>query len=101
MVNMLFISYASSTHFIPVDFIATVQSQSTLITQHHPAANCLAQAAALMQGSGNGETSLPMKHMPGNKPSNMLLLTKMTPRALGQLLACMSIKYLSGYHLAN
>jgi glucose-6-phosphate isomerase len=40
-----------------------------------------------MQGNQSSEVNFAHEHMPGNKPSNTLLLTKMTPRSLGQLLA--------------
>lgn len=74
------------THFIPVDFIVAANSNSDLASQHQQlVANCFAQAQALMQGTST--TKFAHEHMPGNKPSNMLLLTKMTPFTLGQLLA--------------
>lgn len=74
------------THVIPVDFILAANSHSDLTEQHQQlVANCLAQAQALMQGTSS--TKFAHEHMPGNKPSNMLLLNKMTPFALGQLLA--------------
>ncbi|MBS0288495.1 MAG: glucose-6-phosphate isomerase [Proteobacteria bacterium] len=74
------------THFIPVDFIAAKLSHTPFKDQHlHLLANCLAQARALMQGSE--EKRELHEYMPGNKPSNMLLLEQLTPTALGQLLA--------------
>lgn len=74
------------THFIPVDFIVAANSNSDLASQHQQlVANCFAQAQALMQGTS--KTKFAHEHMPGNKPSNMLLLSKMSPFALGQLLA--------------
>lgn len=73
------------THFIPVDFIVAAKSDTTHSEQHQQfVANCLAQAQALMQGC---EANDAHAVMPGNKPSNMLLLTKLTPHSLGQLLA--------------
>ncbi len=75
------------THFIPVDFILAKQSNSDYPEQHkHLIANAIAQAAALMVGS-ELSTKFAHEHMPGNKPSNLLLMEKLTPRALGQLLA--------------
>ena len=66
-------------------------------------ANCLAQSQALLQGktqeqayaelieSGinapSAENLAPHKIMPGNRPSNTLLLNKLTPRSLGALIA--------------
>lgn len=74
------------THLIPVDFIVAANSNSELRDQHQQLiANCFAQAQALMEGTTS--TKFAHEHMPGNKPSNMLLLNKMTPFALGQLLA--------------
>lgn len=73
------------THFIPVDFIVPATTESALKSQHQQfVANCLAQAQALMQGC---EGRSAHDHMPGNKPSNMVLLNKLDPYALGQLLA--------------
>ncbi|MBS0288175.1 MAG: glucose-6-phosphate isomerase [Proteobacteria bacterium] len=75
------------THFIPIDFIVFKHSNSVLAEQHkHLIANAIAQAAALMHGSDTS-AKFAHEHMPGNKPSNMLMLEKLTPRALGQLLA--------------
>ncbi len=75
------------THFIPVDFIVAKVSNTDLQEQHkHLVANCFAQAAALMQGS-DSTTKFAHEHMPGNKPSNMLLIDKLTPRTLGLLLS--------------
>ncbi len=75
------------THFIPIDFIVAKESNSDLSTQHKQLlANCFAQAAALMQGSDN-TSKFAHEHMPGNKPSNMILMDKLTPRTLGELLA--------------
>ncbi|MGD9591730.1 MAG: glucose-6-phosphate isomerase [Candidatus Berkiella sp.] len=75
------------THFIPVDFIVAKTSNSDLGEQHkHLVANCLAQAAALMQGSDTA-SEFAHEHMPGNKPSNLLLIEKLSPRTLGLLLA--------------
>lgn len=74
------------THFVPIDFIALAHSHTTLKDQHlQLLANCFAQSAALM--TGNQDVPFAHDYMPGNKPSNTLLLTKMTPHVLGQLLA--------------
>jgi glucose-6-phosphate isomerase len=73
------------THFIPVDFIVPAQTSTQHKNQHTQfIANCLAQAQALMQGC---EGNTPHDKMPGNKPSNMLVLNELDPYALGQLLA--------------
>jgi len=47
-------------------------------------ANFLAQALALAQGK---EDANPNKRFHGNRPSNILILSKLTPKALGALLA--------------
>lgn len=73
------------THFIPIDFIVCAQTNTKLTSQHDQfVANALAQAQAFMQGEKGNE---PHEHMAGNKPSNLLLLKKLTPFALGELLA--------------
>lgn len=73
------------THCIPIDFIVPAQTQSAYKNQHTQfIANGLAQAQALMQGC---EGNTPYERMSGNKPSNMLILDKLSPYALGQLLA--------------
>ena len=88
----------------PIDFIATLQA-------HHPIehqnkflfANCVAQSQALMEGrdleaskaelrsQGADETEIDFiaqhKVHPGNRPSNTILLDKLTPESLGALIA--------------
>jgi glucose-6-phosphate isomerase len=92
------------TQMIPCDFIVPIHSHNELGDQHQKLlANCLAQAEALMQGKtadqagreleagGLGddekERLLPHKVFPGNKPTNTLLLDRITPRRLGSLIA--------------
>lgn len=92
------------TRLVPVDFVLPLQSHHP-IGDHHDklVANCLAQAQALMQGKTEGEVRaelhaadlspqqlqalLPHKVFPGNRPSNLLLVDKLTPEALGALVA--------------
>jgi len=92
------------TELVPADFILAVNSHHAL-EEHHRIlmANCLAQTEALMKGKTEREVRaeleaaglppesiealLPHKVFPGNKPSNTLLLTELTPRALGGLIA--------------
>ena len=92
------------TKLIPVDFIAPVQTHNP-IGDHHPIllSNFFAQTEALMRGkteaearteleaSGmNGEELaklLPHKIFPGNRPTNSILISKLTPRMLGSLIA--------------
>ncbi|MGL5360281.1 MAG: glucose-6-phosphate isomerase, partial [Shewanella sp.] len=92
------------TALIPADFIMPLQSH-TPIGEHHAqlASNCFGQTQALMQGRtfeealaelansplSADEKQLIAKHkvMPGNKPSNTLLMNKLTPETLGALIA--------------
>lgn len=89
---------------IPCDFIAFRQADFSL-PGHHAAvlANCFAQSEALMRGKSYAEalaelraTGLaedqcqhlaPFKVFPGNQPSTTLLLPRLEPYTLGQLLA--------------
>jgi glucose-6-phosphate isomerase len=76
------------THFIPIDFILPLKTHTPLQDQQQQLiANCLAQAQALMQGTDNTQGIAKHDVMSGNKPSNILLIEKLTPAALGQLLA--------------
>ncbi len=83
------------TDLVPVDFIAAIHPTHDRINQHHTLlANCFAQAQALMAGHqtderpGHEGESLPaFRVLPGNRPSNMLLMDQLTPTTLGALLA--------------
>jgi len=92
------------TDVIPVEFIAVRQP-----THHHPdlhaklLANCLAQSQALMLGKPTDEAArekaptasasldrdVLARHrtFPGNRPSTTLVLDRLTPHALGALVA--------------
>ncbi|WP_447018215.1 glucose-6-phosphate isomerase [Shewanella algae] len=92
------------TALIPADFILPLQSHNP-IGEHHAqlASNCFGQTQALMQGRtfdealaeladsplSEAEKQLIAKHkiMEGNKPSNTLLMDKLTPITLGALIA--------------
>ena len=84
------------TRLIPVDFIAFVESLNP-IGEHHDylIANVFAQAEALARGKtldearkeGSPEWLAPHRTFEGNRPSNMLLLQRLTPGALGRLVA--------------
>jgi glucose-6-phosphate isomerase len=67
------------TRLVPVDFILAQDGPAEL------SANALAQAAALAFGLATPAT--PHKALPGNRPSSMLLLERIAPRALGGLIA--------------
>lgn len=91
-------------HFIPVDFILVGGNEDEFSAHHDMLiASGLSQAQALMQGKtleqafnelrsegySESEANLlaPHKAIPGNRPSNILFMNKMTPRNLGLLLA--------------
>ncbi len=84
------------THLIPADFIAPAISHNPL-SDHHPKlmSNFFAQTEALMNGKskeeviaeGVKEELVPYKIFEGNRPTNSILLKKITPFALGELVA--------------
>ena len=92
------------TRIIPADFIASAQSH--VDNQHHAdilASNFLAQTEALMRGRTLEETQqtleeagvpdvesamrLPHMYFEGNKPTNSIVMDKLTPYNLGSLIA--------------
>ncbi|RMA58843.1 glucose-6-phosphate isomerase [Ulvibacter antarcticus] len=76
------------TRLVPIDFI--LFSESCYGQKEHQeklAANCLAQSEALMEGNTATSEENNYKKFEGNKPSNTLLIKKLTPRNLGSLLA--------------
>jgi glucose-6-phosphate isomerase len=92
------------TQLIPADFIVPVNSFSPLADHHQWLfANCLSQAQALMHGKTRAEAEAelraqgldeaevqrlaPHKEIPGNRPSNILVLTRVAPYNLGALIA--------------
>ena len=92
------------TKLIPCDFIAPVESHNPM-GDHHPIllSNFFAQTEALMQGKSQREVEkelaadgkspaeikklAPFKVFDGNRPTNSILVKKMTPEALGRLIA--------------
>jgi glucose-6-phosphate isomerase len=84
------------TALVPVDIIAFASALNPL-GDHHDLllANALAQAQALAFGrtadqlreAGTPEALVHHKEMPGNRPSTFLLLERLTPFALGSLVA--------------
>ncbi|QSP95950.1 glucose-6-phosphate isomerase [Marinobacter salinisoli] len=92
------------TRLIPVDFIIPLKTHNP-VAHHHADlfANCLSQSQAMMAGKSLGEaraeladTGLsaadidrlaPHKVIPGNKPSNTLIMEQLTPETLGALIA--------------
>lgn len=76
------------TRFVPVDFILPLTSSGgSQVQQDLAIANCLAQSEALMDGYEEAGGLAPHKTHPGNRPSNTILLNRLTPSALGQLIA--------------
>ena len=74
------------TDVIPVDFVAVTRSDEGPPRQHAMLlANAVAQAEALMTGSANAAE--PHRDFPGDRPSSFILLDRLTPQALGALLA--------------
>lgn len=84
------------TRLVPCDLIGFCQSLNPL-GEHHDLliANLLAQAQALAFGKTAQEATaegitpalVPHRSFPGNRPSNVILLERLTPHALGQLIA--------------
>lgn len=92
------------TQLIPADFIVPVVSYNP-VADHHQwlYANCLSQSQALMLGKCRNEAEAelraqglaedevqrlaPHKVIPGNRPSNTLVLERVSPRRLGALVA--------------
>ncbi len=84
------------TTIVPVDFIGFAQSLNPL-GDHHDIlmSNIFAQAQALafgktaeeLRGEGADESVIPHRVMEGNRPSNVILAPKLTPRVLGSLIA--------------
>jgi len=92
------------TGLVPCDFIGVINSHNPL-GDHHPklVANLFAQTEALMRGRTAAEVEaelraqglddeeiqhlLPHNVFEGNRPTNTILLDRVTPRSLGLLLA--------------
>lgn len=83
------------TDLIPVDFIASLKPSHDRAGQHTVLlAHCFAQAEALMCGQQQderegyeGQALAAYRVLPGNRPSNTLLMEQLTPFSLGALLA--------------
>ena len=92
------------TKLIPCDFIAPAQSHNPLGEHHNMLlSNFFAQTEALMNGktyeevvaelkkSGKTQEEIeklaPFKMFDGNRPTNSILIKKITPRSLGSLIA--------------
>lgn len=81
------------THVVPVDFVSHSASLGSAEHDHDAlVANMFAQAEALAfgvaQGEVGGEPSLRAhRATPGNRPSTTMLFSRLTPRAIGALVA--------------
>ncbi len=84
------------TKLIPVDLIGFARSLNPLRNHHDIlSSNVFAQAQALAFGKteeevraeGTPEHVVPHRVMPGNRPTNVLLVDVLTPRLLGSLIA--------------
>jgi glucose-6-phosphate isomerase len=92
------------TQIVPADFIAAVHGDHGIGDQHRLLlANCLAQSEALAFGKvetvaleellatglhpDEARRLTPYRAFPGNRPSNTLLVDRLTPRSLGALIA--------------
>jgi glucose-6-phosphate isomerase len=84
------------SRLVPCDFIGFAQPLNPL-AQHHELllANVFAQGEALafgkrpeeLKAEGSPDWLVPHRTFEGNRPSNTLLLERLTPRALGKLVA--------------
>ncbi len=90
------------TQLIPVDFLASIETQNKVMNHHEILlSNFFAQAEALMKGKTEDEARTEMaqsgnenieklllhKTFAGNVPSNSILFKKLTPATLGSLIA--------------
>ncbi|MCE2027333.1 glucose-6-phosphate isomerase [Sessilibacter corallicola] len=92
------------TRKVLVDFIASIKPTSELETHHHYLmANCIGQSQALLEGKSLAQAKkelleagydqkatddiAPHKVIPGNRPSNTILMNELSPHSLGSLIA--------------
>jgi len=103
------------TKMIPCDFIASAKSHNPIGDHHEKLlSNFFAQTEALMNGKSREEVEqefnakgiseeayqaiIPFKIFEGNRPSNSILLKKLTPFTLGQLISMYEHKiFVQGY----
>jgi glucose-6-phosphate isomerase len=88
--HSLFQMFHQGTDIVPLSFIAAIRPDHEDHEAHAGLlANMLAQATALATGTaglGDEVTNI-HKRMPGERPSEVILLDQLTPFSLGQLLA--------------
>lgn len=107
--HALFQAFHQGTCVVPLDFIGVInpdhddfQAQQVLLSHLLAQATALAvgrdpdQAAAMMRDQGVPEEELefllPHRVMPGNRPSNVILLDELSPANLGRLMALYELK---------
>jgi len=85
--HSLFQMFHQGTDVVPLTFVAAVRPDHDDDEAHAALlANMLAQATALATGTAE-EVTDPHRQMPGERPSEIILLDELTPFNLGQLLA--------------
>jgi glucose-6-phosphate isomerase len=107
--HALFQAFHQGTCVVPLDFIGVIrpdhddrEAQQVLLSHMLAQATALAvgrdpeQAAEMMREQGvpadKLDALLPHRVMPGNRPSNVLLLDNLSPAILGRLLALYELK---------
>ena len=76
------------TNVVPCEFLIAAKGAEPELAHHHDLlkANCLAQSEALMRGRQSPKGQ-PYRAFAGNRPSTTLAYEKLTPFALGQIIA--------------
>jgi glucose-6-phosphate isomerase len=75
------------TRTVPIDFIAAAKDNLSNDNHHRVLlGNMLAQSSALMTGQAAPEGQQ-YRYYPGNKPSNTLILNRLSPKNFGALIA--------------
>jgi glucose-6-phosphate isomerase len=75
------------THTIPVEFVGALEDTLSDANHHRTLlVNMIAQASALMTGKP-APSDQAYRDYPGDKPSTMILMEKLTPATLGALIA--------------
>lgn len=89
--HSLFQMFHQGTDIVPIDFIGVIQPDHDDAEAHTVLlANMLAQATALATGTAglqDPDEVDAFRFMPGGRPSEIILMNRLTPAALGQLLA--------------
>ncbi|SRX75976.1 glucose-6-phosphate isomerase [Aequorivita antarctica] len=76
------------TKLIPTDFIGFSESlHGNVKNDNILMANFFAQTEALWEGTYNKNVENPFKYFDGNKPTNTILIKRLTPKNLGSLIA--------------